>query len=523
MWFGNLVTMRWFEDAWLSESFADHMGFLVANQAAGFPDTWVDFSAGHLPLAYEADERRSAHPVAAEAHDVPDLDSAYGNFDSISYAKGNAVVRQLVAWLGEEDFMAGVNTYLTRHRFSSASLADFTRALGQASGRDVQAWVEAWLRTTGFDTVTVSRDGGVPVVSRTGSRPHRLRVSVYEDTDHGLRPAGIRMVDLAEAPVPLPEGRDRVVVADSGGDTFARLRLDESSLHAVQAGLSSVPEPATRAVLWTMLGDLVRCAELDPWDYLALVGRHLPAEHHAAVFQAVLDRARQVLIRCLPAERVTAAVDLLAVTCVAALENAQDDSLSLAATRGLAATSRDSALLGSWLAEDRTHTGTPLDPRLRWDVVRRLAETGAPNAAALVGVERDRDPSSTGGLGAARALAALPDAAAKAGAWQVMFAGKPSNRLFTWTAEGFWSPEQVDLLSPYVARYVEQAPALAARSGQAFSTIVGRAFPAIPLGADALALLDQALAGDVPTVLRRVWEDRRDDLAAAVAVRERFG
>ncbi len=524
MWFGNLVTMRWFDDAWLSESFADYMGFAVADRAAGFADTWVDFDATYLPMAYDADGRRSTHPVAPDTEDLVDVDTAYGNFDSLSYAKGNAVVRQLVTWLGEADFLAGVNTYLTRHRFATASLVDFVAALSEASGRDVARWVKVWLRSTGFDTLVVTREAGVPVLSRTGSRPHRLRVTSYDLVDGALRPAGTRTVDLGEDPVTIPEGRDRVVVANSHGDTFARLRLDDQSLAAVKTGLATVPDPTTRAVLWTALGDLVQRAELDPSDYLDLVDGHLPSEGHGSVFEAVLDRARcDVVAQYVPAHRVGAAVDLIAAVCRRTLDRSAAAPIALAAVRGLAATSRDTALLGSWLAEDRTHTGMALDPRLRWEVLLRLAETGAAGAPGLVEAERRRDPSMTGQLGAARASAALPDPAAKTAAWDAMFGGEPSNRLFAATAEGFWSAEQHELLAPYVGRYLDQAPALAARRGQAFSLIVGHAFPTISLGAAGLSLLDAALDGDVPTVLRRTWEDRRDDLALAVAAQRRFG
>ncbi len=637
MWFGNLVTMRWFDDAWLSESFADYMGFLVADRAAGFRETWVDFDAAFLPMAYDADERRSTHPVAPEPAAVTDVDAAYGNFDSLSYAKGNAVVRQLVTWLGEEDFLAGVNGYLTRHRFGTASLTDFVSALSDASRRDVAGWVDAWLRTTGFDTLTVTREAGVPVLSRTGSRPHRLRVTSYDVTNgalrptstrtvdlgddpvslsegrdrvvvansHGdtfarlrldgrsftavtahlsampdsktravlwtalgdlvrradgfdtltvtreagvpvlsrtgsrphrlrvtsydvtdgaLRPASTRTVDVGDDPVRLPEGRDRVVVPNSHGDTFARLRLDRHSFTAVTAHLSAIPDPKTRAVLWTALGDLVRRAELDPRDYLDMVSSHLPHEGHSAVFEAALGRARRdVVVQYLPADRVASALDILAAACRGALNAASAPAVALAAVRGLASTSRDAALLRAWLADDRADTGIALDPRLRWDVLRRLAEIGDPAAPALVEAERRRDPSIAGELGTARASAALPDPAAKASAWNAMFSGEPSNRLFAETAQGFWSAEQHDLLAPYVERYLAEAPALAARRGQSFSLVVGHAFPTIPLGADALSMLDRALLGDITTVLRRAWEDRRDDLALAMAVRRRFG
>ncbi len=226
MWFGDLVTMRWWEDTWLSESFADYMGFRVGEEAAGFSGAAVSFEAQRKPGGYDADERQSTHPVAAVTEDVVDVDTAFGNFDAISYAKGNAVVSQLVTWLGDTAFLAGVNTYLTRHRFGNASLADFVDALASASDRDVVTWVESWLRTTGFDTIRVSRDGDVPVLTREGSRPHRISVRAYDET---FGEVGTAMVDLGDAPVRLDQWAGMSVVPNSHGETFARIRLDAQS------------------------------------------------------------------------------------------------------------------------------------------------------------------------------------------------------------------------------------------------------------------------------------------------------
>ena len=202
MWFGDLVTMTWWEDTWLQESFADYMGYRVAADGAGFAGALLGHEAGQKAGAYDADERRSTHPVAPDPEDVPDVDSAAGDFDSISYAKGNSVLRQLVTWLGDETFLRGVNTYLTRHRFGNATLADFVAALDEASDRDVRGWVEVWLRSTGFDTLRVERDGEVPVLHREGVRPHRVRVTAY---DEDWREVGSVLVDVADEPVPLPD------------------------------------------------------------------------------------------------------------------------------------------------------------------------------------------------------------------------------------------------------------------------------------------------------------------------------
>src|SRR5689334_509945 len=181
MWFGDLVTMKWWEDSWLNESFADFMGYDVAGVAAGYTDAWTSAAITRKPTGYRADRRRSTHPIAEDTEKIVDVDTAFANFDMITYAKGNAALAQLGHWLGEEAFLAGVNRHLNAHAFGNADLADFLDSLDAATDKDVRGWAEAWLRSTGFDTLVVTRDGDVPVLTREGSRSHRITVSAYDD------------------------------------------------------------------------------------------------------------------------------------------------------------------------------------------------------------------------------------------------------------------------------------------------------------------------------------------------------
>jgi aminopeptidase N len=512
MWFGNLVTMRWWEDTWLNESFADYMGFRVGGEAAGFAGTLVAFEVQRKPGAYDADERSSTHPVAPEAEDVPHVDAAFGNFDAISYAKGNSVLRQLVTWLGDEDFLKGVNAHLTRHRFGNATLADFVDALDTASDRDVRGWVEAWLRTTGYDTLRVHRDGDVPVLARDGERPHRVRVTAYDDE---LRERGSRLVDLGGEPVRLDDWAGLVVVPNGHGETFARIRLDERSWERVASGLARLDELA-RAVLWASTFELTRNGELTADAYLELVVRHLPAESDVAIVEAVLGRTSHIVIpQRVAADRAARAVEAVAAACLTGLRQGPGEQLGVAFTRGLAATSHDAGLLRGWLDAGATDAGVTLDPALRWQVVRRLAELGAIDGDTIA-AEEARDPSMGGELGAAAARSARPEVAAKDAAWAAMVEDEQvSNRRFEYLAAGLWSVEQAELLRPFVRRYFTETPAVAQRRGQAFCAVVGKAFPKVALDDEQLDLLRTALAGDLPAVLRRHWEDRYDDLVRA--------
>jgi aminopeptidase N len=507
MWFGDLVTMTWWEDTWLQESFADYLGYRVAADGADTPGALLGHEAGRKPWAYDADERRSTHPVAPAPEEVPDVDAAMTIFDAISYAKGNSVLRQLATWLGDDTFLAGVNAYLARHRFGNATLADFVTALDEASDRDVRGWVDAWLRTSGFDTLRVERDGEVPVIHRDGTRPHRIRVTAYDDA---WVERGTELVDVADEPVPLPGFAGLLVVPNSHGETFARIVLDDRTRAAVADGLSRIDDELVRAVLWTLLIDQAHTRVLHAGTFVDLVARHLPGERSATLVSTVLDRTlERVLPLRLAPDAVPGALLTLAGACATGLMHATTPERALAFAGGFAATAAEPDTLGSWL--DTGSVGDlPLTPALRWRVVRRLTELGVADAD-LVEAERRRDPGTDADLGAAAALAARPTAEAKAEAWTVASDPTVGNRLFRATMRGLWSPGQADLVAPYVERYLREGPRWAAR-GQAFGQQVGHARPSLALTDTQVALLDEALAGDVPTVLRRLWEDWRDDL-----------
>ena len=504
MWFGDLVTQTWWEDIWLNESFAEYMGFRVSEDAAGFAGAQVGFQVTHTARTLAADRRRSTHPVAPLPEDVPDVDTASTNFDAISYVKGASALRQLVTWMGDEDFLAGVNAHLTKHRFANATLADLVGALDDASPRDVRGWAEVWLRQSGHDTIRVERDGDVPVLVRDGVRPHRFLVTAYDD---GLAELDRRVVDLEEAPVRLEDWAGQVVVPNAHGETFARVQLDERSWAAVEDGLGSLEDDLARSVLWATAMDAVAGRELPVERYLSLVERHLPAEREVSLVTAVADATLGQLLstRVLAADAVSAH-ERVAAACRAGLTRGGD---AVAFTRGLARASRDAGELRRWLADDRTDHDVALDPQLRWRVVQRLALLGGLDAAAIE-EERRRDGTANGDLGAAAALAARPTAEAKAEAWSVLTEGDLSNRRFSAITAGLWPAEQADLGAPYLPRYLEAGPSWAAR-GPAFSSVVGDGFPRFHLDETQLGLVREALAGDVPTVLRRAWEDALDD------------
>jgi aminopeptidase N len=504
MWFGDLVTMKWWEDSWLNESFADFMGYDVAGVAAGYKDAWTSAAITRKPTGYRADRRRSSHPIAEDTDKIVDVDTAFANFDMITYAKGNAALAQLGHWLGEEDFLAGVNKHLTAHAFGNADLADFLDSLDAASELDVRAWAAAWLRTTGFDTLVVTRDDtGVPVLTREGSRPHRLTVSAYDDA---MRLVDSRDVHLGAEPVRLEEFAGRVVVPNSGDETFAVIRPDEESWAAITAGLSSVESQLTRAMLWWTAADLAESRVIPVGDLVALADRHLRPETHPLVLEGVMGALQLVIRRYDEPAEVAGHLAVVADIAKGAVEGG-DPALAPGASRVLARLSAERDFLLDWLGQQE------VDPRVRWAAVHRLAELGDPSH---IEPESARDASVFGHHAALTARAAVPTAEAKAEAWARLMSGDLGNHEFDAVAAGFWGWEQADLVRPYLTRYVTDGLDLARRSGQGMGDVIGDAFPRLPLTPDVRrelrAAVSSALEGDVPTVLARSWNDALDDL-----------
>ncbi|MGW2813006.1 aminopeptidase N [Streptomyces sp. NPDC001415] len=533
MWFGDLVTLQWWDDIWLNESFAEYMGYQTLTEATRFTDTWVDFGIARKAWGYDADQRPTTHPVAPAPDAVPDTASAMLNFDGISYAKGASALRQLVAWLGEKDFLAGINTHFNRHKFANATLADFIDSLASATDRDVHAWAQQWLGTTGVDTLTptvTEADGQWHLtVTQHGERPHRLTIGAYDRDLSDDRHLTLREhfdIDIPQgAPTTRPGPRPALLVLNDQDLTYAKVRLDETSAETARRSLSGVPDALTRAVLWNTLRDMVRDGQLPPTAYLETARAHLAEEADLAVVQGVLTfAATQITDRYLPADQRPAALTLLTGLTRDLMRRTEDGTnpgLRLTAVRHFIDAAAQPDTIRGWLDEGSVPGGPELDPELRWRILTRLAVLGATDeteiAAALTA-----DPSATGEEGAARCRAALPTPTAKETAWTAMFQRDTlSNYLFTATAQGFWQPEQADLLQPYVARYYQDAVALAARRGPAIAEAAGRyAFPTPVIDAAAVHLGETCLdRTDLLPALRRKLADQVDDLRRALSVR----
>ncbi|MEZ0064864.1 aminopeptidase N [Streptacidiphilus sp. MAP12-20] len=527
MWFGDLVTMRWWEDLWLNESFAEYMGFRVVAESTRFAGAWTSF-AGTKAWGRDADQRPSTHPVAPEG--VADTADALQNFDGISYAKGAAALRQLVAWLGDEAFFEGVNRHFEAHAFGNATLDDLLQALAGASGRDVHAWAERWLRTTGLDTLQPV-DGVLQQSSADGQlRPHLITIGSYDRLPGGaLTLRHRKALELVPGtPTPLPEPRAELLVPDDTDLAFAKIRLDEKSWSAVRESLGRIPDELARAVLWNSARDQVRDGELPGSAYLELVAAHLPGEDSVHLVQDVLAFARGVVAdQYLPPHRRPWALAVIVEVCRTLLRRTEGDAaatgLRLVAVRGLlgaATTPAEQTELGEWLEEGAVPGGPELDPALRWQLLLRLCVLGAVGEAEIA-AEVNRDPSATSAEGAARCRAALPARETKLAAWEAVFAGDLSNYLLAASIDGLWQPEQRELLDELglPGRFFPDAVAVAQRRGPAIArTLTTQSgFPLFAATAETLGHGERQLSrDDLGAALRRGLTDRLDDMRRAV-------
>ncbi|GAA2690961.1 aminopeptidase N [Actinoplanes palleronii] len=536
-WFGDLVTMAWWDDLWLNESFAEYLGARVTADATRFTGTWTTFALHRKGWGLRADQRPSTHPVAPA--EVSDTDQALLNFDGISYAKGAAVLKQLIAWLGDEAFLAGLNAHFEAHAYGNATLADLLGALSKASGRDLSGWAEVWLRRAQVNTLRleVQRDGDVyreVAVVQTAPdgfatlRPHRIGIGLYDHTDGAVVRRELLEVDVeATGRTVLPalagvRAADLLLLND-GDLAYAKVRLDAASAAAVPLLLPLLGDSLARALLWASTLDAVVDGERPVAELVTLVLAALPVETETVIIEDVLRATRGLVDRYATAETRPAALELVAQAADRLLAaSPAGSSRQLAAVRGLVGATTDTARLRAWLAGDGVPAGLAVDADLRWLVLYRLVVLGAAGPDTIE-AELAADRSATGEQWAARCHAARPEPAAKQAAWAAIVGDATlSNRLIELTALGFWHPEQRELLQPYVERYFTEMPEMMRlRSGMSAEKTTLAAYPAVMVSARTRELAAGLLAApDLNPILNRVVQDSDDDMRRALLTRE---
>ncbi|MDG3011329.1 aminopeptidase N [Rhodococcus sp. D2-41] len=518
MWFGDLVTMRWWDDLWLKESFADYMGALACAEATEFTDAWVAFANGRKAWAYSQDQLPTTHPVVA---DIVDLQAAKLNFDGITYAKGASVLKQLVAYVGSDAFFAGARRYFRDHAFGNTTLSDLLDALEHESGRDLRDWSRAWLQTTGVSTIHY--DGAALVQS--DPRPHRIAVGCYDfDRSGALVRVDQVALDLVEERTPVEMPPAALTLINDEDRTYAKVRLDERSLATAERSLDKVADPLARGLIWSALWNACRDGELAVSRYLDAVRAFAPSEQNVSLLSVIVGNAYFAVDHYVPeAQRAARWREWLdtAWSAMSAAAPGSGEQLTWARTVAGPAAHDDSraaeirALLDGAGAAP---VGLELDPDLRWALWRALATVGRADAADLDG-ELARDDSAAGRTAWLGALAARPDPAVKAETWRRIFADRGlSNDRLDALIGGFGAGGRRDLTARFDDDYFAALEAVwSGRSIEIARRIVIGLFPL----ADSLGSVDRWLSSraDAPAALRRLVIERRDHLARDLRVR----
>jgi aminopeptidase N len=538
MWFGDLVTMRWWNDLWLNESFATYMSYLCMDEVTRFKTGWQDFSASIKNWAYRQDQLVTTHPIAGV---VEDTAQTFLNFDGITYGKGASVLKQLVATIGMEGFREGMRQYFRRHSYGNASLAEFLAALEAGSGTDLKEWSQLWLETSSLNTIAARWDADGERITRLvltqtspadypTVRPHRLDVGLVRDDDGKIAvsvlPATLagRELEVAEARG-LP--RPSLVFPNYNDHGYAKVALDPESLAFVREHIDRIDDALLRLQLWSSLWNMVRDQQLKSTDYLALVRSKIGLETMPELVEAVIANTSAALARYVPEEVKDEQTTFWVETAWETLKAAGSPDAKIIWARTLLGTAARSEHLelAARLADGKeTVPGLSIDQDMRWTVATRHAAYGRPGAAERLAAEVARDPSDRGQRAKLRADVSAPDAAGKAVAWErINGEGYGSLYLTNAAMSGFnWSHQRA-MLEPYAYRFFEVVPTTFREKDKEFATDYFRSlFPGYrverPVLERSQALLDGPGA-ELPVFVRTVREVN-DDLLRAIRCRE---
>ena len=541
MWFGDLVTMRWWDDLWLNESFATYLAYRALVSATRFTESWADFASDLKGWAYNQDQLPSTHPIVA---DIVDTDAVRNNFDGITYAKGASVLRQLAAWVGDEAFVAGLRAYFPRHQYGNAELRDFLAALEEASGRDLTAWSQEWLQTAGVTTlrpISKVTDGHYDEVAVRQEAPeehpvlrsHRLGLGLYDVTDDGLVPRQAVNTDiqgehtlvdeLAGEPV-----ADLLLVND-GDLAYAKVRLDETSVATLTSHLGRVGDSLARALCWGALWDMTRDAELPARAYVRLGADHAHGEADIGVLSGLLARMSAAIERFGAPDNRAAMREYLADRAwesMEAAEPASDPQLVWARTFVAAAeTASQLETVRGLLSGDVEVKGLAVDTDFRWHLVTTLAARGQADVA-LIEAEVERDPTDQGRRRGAAARAARPDPAAKAEAYDAVITDETMPLAMKRALVGGFSQYgQDDVLRPFAQRYLEVLPEIwNGRNAEESLLLTEGLYPSVLVDEDTVRIADAALElPGVPEPGLRLIVEARDATRRALRARAADG
>ncbi len=550
MWFGDLVTMRWWDDLWLNESFATFASVLCQSEATEFTEAWTTFANSEKSWAYRQDQLPSTHPVAA---DIPDLAAVEVNFDGITYAKGASVLKQLVAYVGLEHFLSGLRDYFRAHAFANATFDDLLAALEKASGRDLSDWGRQWLKTTGLNTLradfdvdadgrftrfAVTQSGAAPGAGET--RVHRLAIGVYDDDGSGkLVRAHREELDISGASTEVSAlvgvSHGKLLLVNDDDLTYCSLRLDPESLRTALDRIADIAEPLPRTLVWSAAWEMTRDAELRAREFVSLVSGGIQAETEVGVAQRLLLQAQTALSsyanpEWAQSEGWPAFADRLLELARAAAAGSDHQLAFVNALCTSVLSTRHVVVLADLLDHDPAElglAGLSIDTDLRWRIVTALAAAGEIDAdgpaTPFIDAEVQRDPTAAGKRFGAQASAARPQAAVKESAWKTV---TEDDALANITARsmiaGFVKPGQAELLKPFGARYFAAIRGIwERRSSEVAQTVVIGLYPSWDISDDGIAAADAFLADpELPAALRRLVLEGRAGIERSLRARQ---
>jgi aminopeptidase N len=547
MWFGDLVTMRWWDDLWLNESFATWAGTLAQAEATRWTSAWTTFAQLYKAWAYRQDQLPSTHPIAA---DIPDIHAVELNFDGITYAKGAAVLKQLVAYVGRDNFLEGVRKYFAAHAWGNATLADLLSALEETSGRDLTAWSAQWLQAAGVNTLRPSYSTGADgrftefaveqeaPAAHPVLRAHRIAIGLYDLVPGG----GLVRRHRVETDVAGPrtvvaelEGQARpdLVLVNDDDLTYAKIRLGDHSLRTLIEHIGDFTDSLPAALCWSAAWDMCRDGEMATRDYVRLVLSGVPSVSDISVVQTLLRQASQAVRRFADPSWRETGLALMAGALRGLLHAApagSDVQLSyLRAFAGAATSAEDLAMLAGLLDGSVVLDGLTVDTELRWALLWRLVSRGAQGGLSGVFGPRDidaelaRDATDAGERNAASCRAAIPTAQAKEEAWQAMTGGELTIAMFRAVLSGFADPDQLSVLEPYCPKFFEVVGDVWRDWSSAMAQdFVSGGYTVCPISPATVEATDAYIAtAQPPAALRRLLIEGRDDVLRALRCQER--
>ena len=543
MWFGDLVTMRWWNDLWLNESFATWASVLAQSEATRWTEAWTTFASAEKLWALRQDQLPTTHPIAAEITDLEDVET---NFDGITYAKGAAVLKQLVAWVGWDAFVAGLRRYFARHAFDNTTMADLFAELEAESGRDLSAWETEWLRTAGVNTLrpvvaVVDNAGLAQYTSVTihqeapdehdTLRRHRVAVGLYDAGPNGLTRRDRIELDVTGERTEVPElAGQRVpdlLLVNDDDLTFTKIRFDATSLATLDKHVGDLHDSLPRSLAWTGLTDMLRDAELSASRFVTLVLAGVARESDLSVVQTLLAQGRVAVEMYSDPTHRDALRDRWAAGLGRRVRQADpggDHQLALVRAWAAAASSeQDIAEMRGLLDGSHEMPGLVLDRDLRWQLLQRLVVKGHVGAAAIE-AEAETDRTAAGERQAALARAALPTLTDKQAVWDaIMTPSALSNSTMEACLAGFMPAEQSDLLAAFVDPYFSSV--LDVHEQRTFHTaerIITGLFPRVQVSA---ATVERARAlaegADTPKAVARMLREGAADVERALRAQKR--